>query len=70
MIIIIGKSFVSLGISYKIDDVADSIGKRYARTDEVGIPFACTIDEKTLKDGSVTLRECDTMKQVRLNVKI
>lgn len=64
------KSLVNLGISYKIDDIAEGIGKRYARTDEVGIPFACTIDEKTIKDGTVTLREITDMKQVRLPVSI
>lgn len=59
-------SFVANGISYKIDDIAEGIGKRYARTDEVGIPFACTIDDKTLIDGTVTIREINSMKQVRL----
>ena len=63
------KSFVNQGISYKIDDIAEGIGKRYARTDEVGIPFACTIDEKTIKDGSVTLRNISNMKQVRIHVR-
>ena len=62
------KSFVANAITYKIDDIAEGIGKRYARTDEVGIPFACTIDEKTLVDGSVTLREINSMKQVRISV--
>lgn len=61
------KSFVEQGISYKIDDIAEGIGKRYARTDEVGIPYACTIDEQTTKDGTVTLREIEKMKQVRIH---
>ena len=37
------------------------IGRRYARTDEIGIPFGVTVDEITLKDHSVTLREIVTM---------
>ena len=64
----IRKSLVANGISYKIDDIAEGIGKRYARTDELGIPFACTIDEKTIQDGTVTLRECSSTKQVRLPI--
>ena len=64
----IGKSFVANGISYKIDDIADTVGKRYARTDELGIPFAVTIDSQTLQDSTVTLRELVTMKQIRLKV--
>lgn len=56
------------GISSKIDDSGQTIGKRYARTDECGIPFAITVDFDTLKDESVTLRDLHTMKQVRMNV--
>ena len=54
------------GLTSKIDDSSHAIGKRYARTDECGIPYAFTIDEDTLKDGSLTMREMDTMKQVRI----
>lgn len=57
------------GISYKLDDSAGSIGKRYARTDEISIPFGLTIDFESLKEPkSVTLRERDSMEQVRVNV--
>uniref|UniRef100_A0A8D8TT94 Glycine--tRNA ligase n=1 Tax=Cacopsylla melanoneura TaxID=428564 RepID=A0A8D8TT94_9HEMI len=57
------------GISYKVDDSGGSIGKRYARTDEISIPFGITIDFDTLKEPhSVTLRERDSMTQVRINV--
>lgn len=41
-----------------------TIGKRYARTDEIGVPFAVTVDYATLKDDTVTVRERDTMAQV------
>lgn len=56
------------GVSSKIDDSGVSIGKRYARTDECGIPFAITVDFDTIKDNTVTLRDLLTMKQVRLPV--
>ncbi|MEM0313390.1 MAG: His/Gly/Thr/Pro-type tRNA ligase C-terminal domain-containing protein, partial [Candidatus Bathyarchaeia archaeon] len=46
-------------------DEAGSIGRRYARADETGIPLGITIDYETLKDDTVTLRDRDTWKQVR-----
>ena len=63
----IRKVLVQNGITYRIDKV-DSIGRRYARTDEIGIPFGITIDDITLKDNTITLREIDTMKQIRLPI--
>ncbi len=60
---------VANAISYKIDDISDSIGRRYARTDEIGIPFGITIDDQTENDQTVTLREINTMKQIRIPVK-
>ena len=54
------------GVSNKVDDSGVSVGKRYARTDECGIPFAITVDFDTLKDDTVTLRGLDSMKQIRL----
>ena len=56
------------GVSSKIDDSGQTIGKRYARTDECGIPFAITVDFDTLKDNTVTLRDLDTMKQLRMPI--
>jgi len=56
----------SLGHSCTTDDSNATIGKRYARNDELGIPFACTVDFDSLKDNSVTLRERDSMAQVRM----
>jgi len=58
--------------SHSLDVLLDergSIGKRYARVDEIGVPFAITVDYDTLKDDSVTLRERDSMKQSRVKVK-
>ncbi len=56
-------------IPFKVDDSSASIGKRYARNDELGTPFGITIDFDSLKDQSVTLRERDSTKQVRGSIK-
>ncbi len=50
----------------QVDTTGVSIGKRYARTDEIGVPFAITVDHGTLEDGTVTLRERDSCGQVRV----
>lgn len=47
-------------------DETQSIGKRYRRQDEIGTPFCVTVDFESLADKQVTVRERDTMKQVRL----
>jgi len=49
-------------------DEAGSIGKRYRRQDEIGTPYCITIDFDTLENGTVTLRDRDTMSQIRLSV--
>jgi glycyl-tRNA synthetase len=50
-------------------DETGSIGRRYARADEIGVPLCCTIDYKTLEDKTVTLRDIKTWKQVRTKIK-
>eukprot|EP01054_Gregarina_sp_Poly1_P000999 Gregarina_sp_Poly_1__998@NODE_1242_length_4649_cov_191_440637_g847_i0_p1_GENE_NODE_1242_length_4649_cov_191_440637_g847_i0NODE_1242_length_4649_cov_191_440637_g847_i0_p1_ORF_typecomplete_len652_score113_57tRNAsynt_2b/PF00587_25/5_2e03tRNAsynt_2b/PF00587_25/3_8e27tRNAsynt_2b/PF00587_25/0_032HGTP_anticodon/PF03129_20/2_8e03HGTP_anticodon/PF03129_20/8_1e18_NODE_1242_length_4649_cov_191_440637_g847_i0261957 len=55
-------------LSCKIDSSTASIGKRYARTDEIGTPFGVTIDFQTVKDSTVTLREINTMEQIRIPI--
>ncbi|KAI9148374.1 Glycine--tRNA ligase-like protein [Paramyrothecium foliicola] len=57
--------FRSLGISNIIDSSGVSIGKRYARNDELGTPLGITVDFKSLDDGSITLRERDSTTQIR-----
>ena len=47
-------------------DDAGSIGKRYRRQDEIGTPFCITYDFESAEDGCVTVRDRDTMEQVRL----
>ncbi len=49
-------------------DVSGTIGKRYARADEIGIPIAITVDFDTKEDNTVTLRDRDTEKQERVNI--
>jgi glycyl-tRNA synthetase len=49
-------------------DDAGSIGKRYRRSDAVGTPFCITIDDETLNNKTVTIRERDTMEQVKIPV--
>ncbi|XP_010100026.2 glycine--tRNA ligase, mitochondrial 1 [Morus notabilis] len=61
----ISKSLTAAGISHKIDITGTSIGKRYARTDELGVPFAITVDSTT----SVTIRERDSKDQIRVDVE-
>ncbi|XP_067005016.2 glycine--tRNA ligase [Anabrus simplex] len=63
----LSKDLTRLDISHKVDDSSGSIGRRYARTDEIAIPFGVTIDFDTLKaPHSATLRERDSMGQVRI----
>ena len=49
-------------------DEAGSIGKRYRREDEIGTPYCITIDFDTLEDNMVTIRDRDTMEQVRVSI--
>ncbi len=50
-------------------DEAGSIGKRYRREDEIGTPYAVTIDFDTLEINTVTVRDRDTMEQVRVGIE-
>jgi glycyl-tRNA synthetase len=56
------------GIETYYDD-SGSIGRRYARMDEIGTPYCITVDYQTLEDGTVTIRERDSQEQVRVKVK-
>jgi glycyl-tRNA synthetase len=49
-------------------DKSGSIGKRYARNDEIGTPYCITIDGDSLKNKDVTIRQRDTAKQIRVKV--
>jgi glycyl-tRNA synthetase len=50
-------------------DETGSIGRRYARADEAGVPLGITIDYDTLNDGTITIRDRDTWQQVRSSIK-
>jgi len=50
-------------------DEAGSIGRRYRRQDEIGTPYAITVDFESLKDKKTTVRDRDTMKQERIAIK-
>ncbi len=58
---------MSEGFNVLYDDNG-SIGKRYARSDEIGVPVAFTIDYQTLEDDTITMRDRDTWKQIRISI--
>jgi len=61
--------YTDLSKKYMCDyDEAGSIGKRYRREDEIGTPFCITVDFETENDGAVTIRDRDTMEQVRVKI--
>jgi glycyl-tRNA synthetase len=66
----LSEALTSLDVSHKVDDGSGSIGRRYARTDEIGIPFGITVDFDTVRKSppTATLRERDSMKQIRVEV--
>ena len=49
-------------------DESGSIGKRYRRQDEIGTPFCITVDFETAEDNSVTIRDRDSMEQIRVKI--
>ena len=49
-------------------DESGSIGKRYRRQDAIGTPFCITIDEETINNNTVTIRNRDNMEQITLNL--
>lgn len=62
----IAQSLMESDLATRVDKSTASLGRRYARSDEVGVPFAVTVDFETLADNSVTLRERDSTVQIRL----
>jgi len=61
------RSIKNAGFKVEYDD-SGSIGRRYARADEIGIPIVVTIDYRSLEDDTVTLRDRDTWRQVRVGI--
>ena len=63
------KVFDMLSKKYRIEfDETGSIGKRYRRQDEIGTPFCITYDFESEEDGCVTVRERDSMEQIRMPI--
>ena len=63
------KVYALLSKKYMCDyDEAGSIGKRYRRQDEIGTPYCITYDFDSENDSSVTIRDRDTMEQVRVKI--
>ena len=61
--------FSKLSKTYMCDyDDAGSIGKRYRRQDEIGTPFCVTYDFDSEENGTVTVRDRDTMEQITLKI--
>ena len=61
--------YANLSKKYSCEfDQSGSIGKRYRRQDEIGTPYCITVDFDTLEDDTVTIRERDTMSQIRIKV--
>jgi glycyl-tRNA synthetase len=65
---VISAALTREGLSNIVDDSSASLGKRYSRCDEVGIPFGITVDFDTAKDNCVTIRERDTCAQIRVPI--
>ena len=61
-------SLKQYNLSHKVDDSSGSIGRRYARTDAIGIPFGITVDFDTVKTNTATLRERNSTRQIRAEV--
>ncbi|MEJ2537372.1 MAG: glycine--tRNA ligase [Calditrichia bacterium] len=62
------KLFADLKREFKVFyDEAGSVGRRYRRQDEAGTPYCITIDGETVKDGTVTIRDRDSMEQFRID---
>ena len=65
----LSRALTEAEVSHKVDDSSGSIGRRYARTDEVSVPFGICVDFDSLKEPhTVTLRERDSTLQVRMPV--
>ena len=62
---------IYLNIKRKYDALLDhsgAIGRRYRRLDEIGAPFAITVDHQTLEDDTITIRKRDSMEQTRIKI--
>lgn len=65
---ILHNDFQDNNISNKVDSSSGTVGRKYSRADELGIPFGITVDFDSLLDNCVTVRDRDTMSQVRVPI--
>ena len=64
------KIFEKLKWDYEvIYDEKDAVGRRYRRQDALGTPFCVTVDHQSIEDGTVTIRDRDSMNQERLTIE-
>jgi len=69
LVSVLSRQLTECDVSHRVDDSSGSIGRRYARTDQVAVPYGITIDFDSIKEDliqTVTLRERDSMEQIRL----
>jgi len=62
------RALLDEGFTVELDE-AGSIGRRYARADEIGVQLGLTVDYDTLKDGTITIRDRDSWRQVRTKIE-
>lgn len=63
----IAASLMDMDLATRVDCSSTTVGRRYARADEMGVPFTCTVDFQTAEDQTVTLRERDSTQQIRIS---
>ena len=66
MITTLKRDFTTRSLASTVDDSRASIGKRYSRNDEIGVPFGITIDFDSFEDQKATVRDRDTCSQIRV----
>ena len=64
----IAANLMDSDLATRVDCSSTTVGRRYARVDEMGIPFTCTVDFQTATDNTVTMRERDSTQQIRLPI--
>lgn len=62
----IAEDLMESDLSIRVDKSTASLGRRYARADEIGVPFAVTVDFESVQNDSVTIRERDSCTQIRI----
>jgi len=65
----LSRQFTAFNLANQMNDSGVSIGRRYARADEIGVPYAVTVDFQTIEDKTVTIRDRDSMQQIRVSLR-